>query len=327
MNRRFILAFLLAWLLVPLMGAGIQYAKTAAASLFPGGLPSADNVLLMSDGTSGAVQQLPKWSGSDGGIVTIADNGAILSADTDNGAISFKVGNTTHGLGFNTNIVNGPAAFRGGTMIEGWGANGTAPGANGTLNQGSSSVSWDDTYTDDLYLQQSTAGEARIHFEGIAGDSTATIAMDNSSGQYDAIAFNLPGSPVLPASVKSTMVTSAGIRIVQDGGKIEFAGAANFLSYESSSNRIKALGSSTRYWDLDGVFREATVAVNTSLSPDSDGDADIGTAALGFGGIYVAGITAPGTPTTAGVIYVDSADGNLKIKFADGDVVTIATNP
>lgn len=38
------------------------------------------------------------------------------------------------------------------------------------------------------------------------------------------------------------------------------------------------------------------------------------------------GITAPGTSSGAAIIYVDTADGDLKIKFGDGTVKTIATD-
>lgn len=38
------------------------------------------------------------------------------------------------------------------------------------------------------------------------------------------------------------------------------------------------------------------------------------------------GITAPGTVSGRAQIYVDSADGNLKIKFGDGVVETIVTD-
>ncbi len=38
------------------------------------------------------------------------------------------------------------------------------------------------------------------------------------------------------------------------------------------------------------------------------------------------GITAPGTSTNYAKLYIDSADGDLKIKFSDGTVKTIATD-
>lgn len=39
------------------------------------------------------------------------------------------------------------------------------------------------------------------------------------------------------------------------------------------------------------------------------------------------GVSAPSTVAGSALIYVDSADGDLKIKFGDGTVKTIATNP
>jgi hypothetical protein len=38
------------------------------------------------------------------------------------------------------------------------------------------------------------------------------------------------------------------------------------------------------------------------------------------------GITAPGTETGYAILYVDTADGDLKIKFGDGTVKTIVTD-
>ena len=38
------------------------------------------------------------------------------------------------------------------------------------------------------------------------------------------------------------------------------------------------------------------------------------------------GITAPDTVSGSAQIYVDTADGNLKVKFGDGFVATIATD-
>jgi hypothetical protein len=38
------------------------------------------------------------------------------------------------------------------------------------------------------------------------------------------------------------------------------------------------------------------------------------------------GVTAPSTVLGVGIIYIDSADGDLKIKFGDGTVKTIVTD-
>ena len=42
--------------------------------------------------------------------------------------------------------------------------------------------------------------------------------------------------------------------------------------------------------------------------------------------VLVDGITAPSTVTGKALIYVDTADGDLKIKFGDGTVKTIVTD-
>jgi len=40
----------------------------------------------------------------------------------------------------------------------------------------------------------------------------------------------------------------------------------------------------------------------------------------------VDGVTAPATASGKAFIYVDTADGDLKVKFGDGTVKTIATD-
>lgn len=42
--------------------------------------------------------------------------------------------------------------------------------------------------------------------------------------------------------------------------------------------------------------------------------------------MLIDGVTAPGTATGKALIYVDTADGDLKVKFGDGTVKTIATD-
>ena len=42
--------------------------------------------------------------------------------------------------------------------------------------------------------------------------------------------------------------------------------------------------------------------------------------------ITLAAITAPSRPSAGGTIYVDSADGDLKVIFANGTTKTIETN-
>jgi hypothetical protein len=54
-------------------------------------------------------------------------------------------------------------------------------------------------------------------------------------------------------------------------------------------------------------------AVNTAVSPQSLSLLD--------------GVAAPGATPGKATLYVDTADGDLKVVFADGTIKTIATNP
>ena len=50
---------------------------------------------------------------------------------------------------------------------------------------------------------------------------------------------------------------------------------------------------------------------------------------VGVGGTHIAiddGVSIPGTVAGMAFIYVDAADGDLKVKFGDGTVKTIATD-
>ncbi len=42
--------------------------------------------------------------------------------------------------------------------------------------------------------------------------------------------------------------------------------------------------------------------------------------------VTLAAVTTPAAPSTGGTVYVDSADGDLKVIFANGTIKTIATN-
>jgi hypothetical protein len=73
---------------------------------------------------------------------------------------------------------------------------------------------------------------------------------------------------------------------------------------------------------------------NTGLSPSSaqTGNLDLGGTSNKYDGVYsnqivvTDGITAPSTISGHAVIYVDTADGDLKVKFGDGTVKTIVTD-
>lgn len=69
-----------------------------------------------------------------------------------------------------------------------------------------------------------------------------------------------------------------------------------------------------------------------TFSPETDNDVQAGSTSYRFANVFsgimtlIDGVTAPSTVTGHAQIYIDSADGDLKIKFADGTVKTIVTD-
>ena len=113
-------------------------------------------------------------------------------------------------------------------------------------------------------------------------------------------------------SFEDTTVSAHFWRQVLDDNKIAFD-----LSTDSGS-------SYATYYELS----------NTGLSPSSaqTGNLDLGGTSNKYDGVYsnqivvTDGITAPSTISGHAVIYVDTADGDLKVKFGDGTVKTIVTD-
>jgi hypothetical protein len=125
--------------------------------------------------------------------------------------------------------------------------------------------------------------------------------------------------------------TMTGALLVADG-----TAAAPSIAFASDAD-----GSGT------GIFRVGANALGISIGgnsrfqfnassdfvPTADNGRNLGAAATRFQHIYLGGMiavsamTAPAAPASGAVIYVDTADSDLKIKYADGTVVVIANKP
>ena len=95
------------------------------------------------------------------------------------------------------------------------------PATNGTPDLGSTSLSWDDAYIDNLFLQQTTPGEASISWEGISTDATWDLLIDNTSGVYDEMVWMGPASPASGASIESMRITSEVVKLHAGGIVLE----------------------------------------------------------------------------------------------------------
>lgn len=93
----------------------------------------------------------------------------------------------------------------------------------------------------------------------------------------------------------------------QDGG----------TSYDTTANQLTWRANNANQMNLLDGF----------LFPALTNDIVLGGSSNGFISFYLHdGVTAPGTPSTGAVLYVDTADGDLKVKFSDGFVGTIAAD-
>jgi hypothetical protein len=96
----------------------------------------------------------------------------------------------------------------------------------------------------------------------------------------------------------------------------------NYLTFNNATNTF-----TTR---INGTDRMSLSA--TTLRPEPDIELTLGTEARNWTSIFgqqlalVDGVTAPATLSNHASIYIDQADGDLKIKFKDGTVKTISTD-
>lgn len=149
--------------------------------------------------------------------------------------------------------------------------------------------------------------------------------------------FNVPGQLLLAGALAANAPAGSNNIIIGDGsgspGAYLFGSAgANFATLGfgrvSGSNR----GFIRYSFNADVIgfgvsTNEELLIGTTNIRPNADAGLDLGATNKGFGSLYIKdGITAPGTPSTAAVLYVDSADGSLKVKFSDGFVSVIAVD-
>jgi len=66
---------------------------------------------------------------------------------------------------------------------------------------------------------------------------------------------------------------------------------------------------------------------STAMYPTTDDQLWLGGSSNNYKGLYIIdGVTAPGTPSTGAVLYVDSITGDLTCKFSDGFTATVAAD-
>ena len=89
------------------------------------------------------------------------------------------------------------------------------------------------------------------------------------------------------------------------------------LRYDVGQVRWEVIVEGAQEWNLDA----------SAQYPQTQGGLTSGRSGNGWASMYLQdGVTAPGTPSGGAVLYVDTADGDLKVKFSDGFVAVIAAD-
>lgn len=160
----------------------------------------------------------------------------------------------------------------------------------------------------------SAAGKSNL------GNAQLGVTQDANNNAYLAVSWsgnNMATAVIVPYKIVA-------------GTPSDLPWQGNFLP--SASNTYD-LGSSIQWKNLyiDGTAYLDTISVGVVIISEG-GTVDIGSTSQNFRDAHLSnvalvdGITAPGTVSGRAQIYVDTADGDLKVKFGDGTVKTIATD-
>lgn len=150
---------------------------------------------------------------------------------------------------------------------------------------------------------------ASIDIPALLNVDTSIITTDNTL--HVGGGFNLVGSStaltsnLLAGYLKTSTTDKVYITTTSNSGTFEDRAANGILS-SSSSYSFEFKGIPIAGWNSDATFLAAIPTTNTIVK-------------------IIDGVTAPGTENFA-QMYIDSTDGDLKIKFADGTVKTITTD-
>ena len=165
-------------------------------------------------------------------------------------------------------------------------------------------------------------GAASIGGPILVGTSSDVYLSRTGAGVLDLRSASTPGT-VGRLDINGT--TSAVVGFRQTGSRDWF------ITAESFELRVSCLTAASIFAFNSGTpvrMRDTTASTSTS-SGALVVSGGVGVAgAVNAGTFYglVDGVTAPATESGYARIYVDSADGDLKVKFGDGTVKTIATD-
>lgn len=243
-------------------------------------------------------------SGTDGSVIDKADFDAILDAvdailSGCNGDVVF-----TNGVGIRRNADNGYLTVSGGSADDethgavltlGGNVHGTLPG----------------------YARLEIGNVAGAKFLVERGTNVSTFELAGSDGKA-----TLTSSAGDGWEFNSTAANGGNLRLLNSGSvKTALGSRLQITGSGSAADSCLASVGNTYLWPQGG-----------SVVPHSSEAYALGNASSLWASVNAAqvgikdGITAPSTVAGLAQIYVDAADGDLKVKFGDGTVKTLATD-
>ena len=187
--------------------------------------------------------------------------------------------------------------------------------------------------TNDTTASTTTSTGALVVGNGTSGGLGVGGAINAGNNIVATIASAPNGSEFTGLQTKIGADGSLGPCLVHVGALPSATGGSRYgyvTCYDTGDWRKLYLGGSPGVGPSGGqVLIPATLSSTSTSSGALVVSGGVGVAgAVNVGTFYglVDGVTAPGTESGYARIYVDSADGDLKVKFGDGTVKTIATD-
>ena len=252
-----------------------------------------------------------------------------------NAVLLYKLSNTKYGNGLSAGSLNNFVPT--GSNKHSWGYMSTTDGT---------------TYTEQMSLTANTGVLAVLTTTASTTTSTGALVVGNGTSG----GLGVGGAIVAGGTITSTASTDSGLLQLNLVNSSTGTSASSLFRFNAGTRTATLQAYNDTHATLAGQLRvgtsngdivvipsgvtAATFGSNTVSIPLSTASTSTSSGALVVsGGVGVAGainagtfyglvdgVTAPATESGYARIYVDSADGDLKVKFGDGTVKTIATD-
>ncbi len=229
-------------------------------------------------------------------------------------AMAVGGGNWLNLAGFDgVNITSGNAAFGSQTKVASFITTGM------TVSPTTASTS---TTTGALVV----SGGLGVAGAGYFGQGIYTTASNSGSGAQQITAQNTAAAATGNFAEITLHTTSAAIGATNSArvrAVYTAAGATDLQFYTNSTNYV-AINGSTGFVSIGSTVSSTSTASGALVVAGGIGAAGAANVGTYYG--MVDGVTAPGATVGYAKIYVDTADGDLKVVFGDGTIKTIATD-